>query len=54
MVFANRNEQENARYDDDTYSTMTKKNTYRSNDETEIKGRHCRPVRTLDLPVTRC
>ncbi len=37
-VFANRNEQENARYDDDTYSTMTKKNTYRSNDETEIKG----------------
>ncbi|WP_024336297.1 TonB-dependent receptor plug domain-containing protein [Desulfotignum balticum] len=37
-VFANTNDQENARYDDDTYSTMTKKNTYQSNDETKIKG----------------
>jgi vitamin B12 transporter len=37
-VFANQNEQENARYDDDTYSTMTRRNTYTSNDETTIKG----------------
>lgn len=37
-VFANKNEQENARYDDNTYSTMAKKKTYKSNDETEIKG----------------
>jgi vitamin B12 transporter len=37
-VFANQNEQENARYDDDTYSTITRRNTYTSNDETKIKG----------------
>lgn len=37
-VFANTGEQENARYDDDTYSTMTKKNTFTSDDETQIKG----------------
>ncbi|HKK99625.1 MAG TPA: TonB-dependent receptor [Desulfotignum sp.] len=37
-VFANTSEMENARYDDDTYSTMTKKNTYTSDDETQIKG----------------
>jgi len=37
-VFVNTGEQENARYDDDTYSTMTKKNTFTSDDETQIKG----------------
>jgi vitamin B12 transporter len=37
-MFANTSEQENARYDDDTYSTMTKKNTFTSDDETQIKG----------------
>jgi vitamin B12 transporter len=37
-VFANKNDQENARYDDDTYSTMTRRNTYASKDETQIKG----------------
>ena len=37
-VFANTSEMENARYDDDTYSTMTKKNTFSSDDETQING----------------
>lgn len=37
-VFSNRNRQETARYDDNTYSIIKKKNNYTNSDETSIKG----------------
>lgn len=37
-VFTNNSEEDNARYDDDTYSTITSRNSYETTDETSIWG----------------
>lgn len=37
-AFVNKNEEDKTRYDDDTYNTITQKNSYDTTDETLVKG----------------